>query len=155
MFKKMRGVLILIVVLMAAFLLYQYGGGASSASTAAPRTIVTHPIPNPCPKVDKCCATEYCGPSYLPGIPKTPCNPYANPMPYNGGVEVRSQKPKLQMFVDDSMQRIFKGTDVNSAGWYFNTIPDPTLMARPVYWTHDPRPDIVSKEADCSYRFCH
>jgi hypothetical protein len=82
-----------------------------------------------------------------------PANPYHNTLPYD--TQVRYQKPKVQYFADDSVERIFKGVDEMSEGWFFNTVPDPTLMARPVHWTQDSRPDIVSKEADCSYRFCY
>jgi hypothetical protein len=131
-----RSILIILILLMAAYIAFGYN-------------------PAPTSQLDGRDAAVIKSPSYLPGVAQTLDNPYGNPMPYGGGVEVRSQKPSVSYFQDDSLQRIYKGTDVNSEGWFFNTIPDPTLMARPVYWTQNPQPDIVSKEADCSYRFCY
>jgi hypothetical protein len=97
-------------------------------------------------------ANTHSVPVKLLPLPTAVRNPYNNTLPYD--TDVNYQKPKIDFFADDSLERIYKGTDENSQGWFFNTVPDPTLMARPVHWTQDSRPDIVSKEADCSYRFC-
>lgn len=88
------------------------------------------------------------------GVVENINNPYGNPLPYDKGVAVRSAKPPMQYYQDDSLSHIYRGTDEWDENLFFNQIPDPTLMARPVFWPEDYRPDIVSNEAACADRFC-
>ena len=81
-------------------------------------------------------------------------NPYGNPMPYEPGIAVRSSKPPMRSIRDNCLSTMFRGTDEWDQNLFFNQIPDPTLVARPVYWTQDPHPDIVSNEAACADRLC-
>ena len=89
-------------------------------------------------------------PVLLDGVQEPVHNPYGNPMPYDGGVPVRSKKctvvgPPLE---DTCLSRMYTGTSEWSQDLFINTVPDTTLMARPVYWPQDPAPDIVSRERD-------
>ncbi len=88
------------------------------------------------------------------GKKETVNNPYGNPMPYEPGIAVRSAKPPMQYFEDNCMSALYRGTDEWDEHLFFNQIPDPTLVARPVFWPQDPRPDIVSNEAACADRLC-
>lgn len=88
------------------------------------------------------------------GVKDAVNNPYGNPMPYEPGIAVRSSKPPMQYYQDDFLSHMYRGTDELDQNLFFNQIPDPTLVARPVFWSEDPRPDIVSNEAACGDRFC-
>lgn len=80
---------------------------------------------------------------------KTSANPYGNPLPYDDGLAVHTARPdndawkKLQED-DDPERRMYTGLSEIQPGLLFNRVPDPTLMARPVYWTSDAHADIVS-----------
>jgi len=91
---------------------------------------------------------------FLKGVQNPVNNPYGNPMPYGSGVAVRSSKPPMQYYTDDCLAKLYRGTDEWDENLFFNQIPDPTLIARPVFWPQDPRPDIVSNEAACADRKC-
>lgn len=91
---------------------------------------------------------------YLKGVKNPESNPYGNPLPYEPGIAVRSSKPPMQIFSDDCLAKLYRGTDEWDQNLFINQIPDPTLMARPVFWTQDPQPDIVSNEAACADRKC-
>lgn len=89
-------------------------------------------------------------PKLLDGVQNLESNPYGNPMPYDAGVPFRSKKcsvvgPPLE---DTCLARMYKGTSEWDPGFFFNTVPDTTLMAREVFWPQDPAPDIVSRERD-------
>ena len=81
-------------------------------------------------------------------------NPYGNPMPYEPGIAVRSSVPPMEDFQDDCLAHLYRGTSELDQNLFFNRIPDPTLIARQVFWPQDPRPDIVSNEAACGDRNC-
>lgn len=81
-------------------------------------------------------------------------NPYGNPLPYEDGSEVRSSIPPIKYLPEDSVAKLYRGTSQTDENLFFNRIPDPTLIARPVFWPEDPRPDIVSDQANCAYRGC-
>ncbi len=93
-------------------------------------------------------------PKFLDGVKDLVNNPYGNPMPYEPGIAVRSSKPPMQLFEDNCLAAMYRGTDEWDEHYFFNQIPDPTLMARPVFWPQDPQPDIVSNEAACGDRKC-
>lgn len=82
----------------------------------------------------------------LAHVQSLPDNPYGNPLPYSG-VEPKAKpaiKPTSDGFTE--LDRVARGTTEADPGWFFNTVPDPTLVARPVFWNQDPQPDIVSQE---------
>ncbi len=81
-------------------------------------------------------------------------NPYGNPMPYEPGIAVRSSVPPMEYYQDDCLAHMYRGTSEWDQNLFFNQIPDPTLVARNVFWPQDPRPDIVSNEAACGDRKC-
>ena len=81
-------------------------------------------------------------------------NPYGNPMPYEPGIAVRSSVPPMEYYQDDCLAHMYRGTSEWDQNLFFNRIPDPTLVARNVFWPQDPRPDIVSNEAACGDRNC-
>lgn len=81
-------------------------------------------------------------------------NPYGNPMPYEPGIAVRSSVPPMEYYQDDCLAHMYRGTSEWDQNLFFNRIPDPTLVARNVFWPQDPRPDIVSNEAACGDRKC-
>ena len=93
-------------------------------------------------------------PRLLSGVQSPVHNPYGNPMPYSGGVEVRSRRQAyLPVKHESDLERMYKGTDEWSSGYFFHSVPDPTHMAREVYWPEDRHPDIVSQEAWLARRF--
>ena len=91
---------------------------------------------------------------FLTGVQHPTENPYGNPMPYEPGVAVRSAVPPKEYYTDDCLAHMYRGTTEWDQNLFFYRIPDPTLMARQVFWPQDPRPDIVSNEAACGDRKC-
>lgn len=51
------------------------------------------------------------------------------------------------------MQKLYGSTSEIDQGLFRNPIPDPTLVARPVHFTEDYHPSIVSSEADLASRY--
>jgi hypothetical protein len=78
-------------------------------------------------------------------------NPYGNPMQY-GGVKKYGKPtgPPIETFD----QKLYRGTDEIDQDLFHHTIPDPTLVARPVFWNFSPDADVVSGPRDCDYRRC-
>lgn len=81
-------------------------------------------------------------------------NPYQNPMPYAApGVEVRSERATYEPEPEPWLDKLYRGSEDTPMDWYANRLPDPTLMARPVFWNYDDRPDIVSAQARVADRW--
>jgi len=81
-------------------------------------------------------------------------NPYCNPMPYQApGAEVRCQRSTYEPKPEPWLDKLYRGSNDTPMDLYANRIPDPTLIARPVFWNFDPRPDIVSAQARVADRW--
>jgi len=81
-------------------------------------------------------------------------NPYCNPMPYTApGAEVRSQRSNYQPEPEPWIDKLYRGSEDTPMNLYANRIPDPTLMARPVFWNFNAQPDIVSAQARVADRW--
>lgn len=80
-------------------------------------------------------------------------NPYHNPLPYDSGVAVRSRRSVYQPKPEPWINNLYRGSGELSLDLFAYPLPDQTLMARPVFWPDDPRPDIVSSEARVADRW--
>jgi len=96
-------------------------------------------------------------PDLLPPSAKCPDqdeNPYCNPMPYQApGAEVRCRRSTYEPAPEPWLDKLYRGSNDTPMDLYANRLPDPTLMARPVFWNFDPRPDIVSHQARVADRW--
>jgi hypothetical protein len=86
-------------------------------------------------------------------------NPYNNPLPYstpkNGSYYIQGNQENQENTKANFLKQLYQGIEEYPEGLFFNTIPDPTLVARPGFTGVDiNRPRLISGETNCSYRFC-
>jgi len=81
-------------------------------------------------------------------------NLFKNPLPYAApGAEVRTERATYEPEPEPWIDKIYRGSDDTPIDFYANRIPDPSLVARPVYWNFHPQPDVVSAQARVADRW--
>lgn len=146
---------VVVLVVFIGYLMYRKRSVEGSSAAEAPPSIgidkmlSKRPITQAHDKAYEFVPTrDNPNPRLLSGVQAPAHNPYGNPLPYSRGVEVRSRRQAyLPVKHESDLERMYKGTDELSAGYFFHSLPDPTLMAREVYWPEDHHPDPVSQEA--------
>lgn len=85
-------------------------------------------------------------------------NPYWNPLIYGPPIAPRPSAPVWNRATerDAFVAQCYTPTGSTNDGLLFNTVPDVTLIGRPVFWTDYDRPDEVDDGgARCTTRFCY